>query len=429
MQQYNLFIEKKVGSWLFTVGYSGSHGNTLPSMYLDNGENTTMSPQEISCFHNGINCPATDSSVATAGGYVATGSDPYAQQVPNPFNPTGTLPFQGTLKGATIPRGLYDGPYPLFPGQIAPVSIGYSSYNSLQIEAKHQLARGLMTDVFFTWSKELDFSYLQSEHNQAIDTDSNISQYGPFPWNQHDPQYNRRYGLDDVPARLVANVIYELPFGPGHHLSPDNKIARFLVGGWSIGATEMDESGYPLNIYDNDPGSLTWRPNRAPNEQLVLPKIDQKWYNGKTSVTLPDGRVVTPANYTFLKYNPDAFVAPVIQLPTGKYVNDIDWLGNSAIDYGSVRCPSINNLNLTIRRAFKLTERFTLEFQANATNLLNHPNIENYATDLGSSTELTPNNTNNISLGYPTNSANTFGTHGLTDFDNRQIEFQLRVRF
>jgi hypothetical protein len=42
---------------------------------------------------------------------------------------------------------------------------------------------------------------------------------------------------------------------------------------------------------------------------------------------------------------------------------------------------------------------------------------------------LTPNNTNNISLGYPTNSKNTFGTHGLTDFDNRQIEFELALRF
>ena len=27
MQQYNLFVEKKVGNWLFSAGYSGSHGS------------------------------------------------------------------------------------------------------------------------------------------------------------------------------------------------------------------------------------------------------------------------------------------------------------------------------------------------------------------------------------------------------------------
>ena len=78
-------------------------------------------------------------------------------------------------------------------------------------------------------------------------------------------------------------------------------MAGYLASGWSFGATEMDESGYPLDIYDNDPGSLDFRPNRAPNEPLLLPKIDQNWYNGTTPVTLPDGRIITPANYTLLE--------------------------------------------------------------------------------------------------------------------------------
>jgi hypothetical protein len=368
--------------------------------------------------------------VAAAGGYLGTGSDPYSQQVPNPFNPTGTLPFQTVLKSATFSRGYYDGPFPLFPNQIQAVSIGYSSYNALQVEAKHQISHGLMLDVSYTWSKELDFSYLQSEHNQATDTDVAFGQFTQ-EWDQINPHLNRRYGLDDVPNRFVANLVYDLPFGSGHSLNPGNKVAGYLASGWSIGATEMDESGYPIDIYDNDPGSLDSRPNRAPGEPLLLPKSLQHWYNGKTTVALPDGRSVTPANYTFLKFNPDAFVAPVIPSPTsaGKYINDTYWMGDSAINYSTIRDPSINNLNFTLRRSFKLTERFTVEVQANATNLLNHPNIETYSTDLGSGTELTPNNSSNIPLGYPTNSANTFGTHGLTDFDNRQIEFQLRVKF
>jgi hypothetical protein len=311
-------------------------------------------------------------------------------------------------------------------GNLEPLSVGFSSYSSLQLEAKHQFGHGLMADIFYTWSKALEESYFQAEHNQASDTDVAFGQ-----WNQIDPHANRRYGLDDVPARFVANIVYDLPFGHGHSLNPSNKVASLLVGGWSLGATEMDQRGFPVDIYDDSPGSLTQRPNRAPNEPLILPKIDQQWYNGKTPVTLPDGRIITPANYTFLKYNPDAFVAPVIPSPTttGKYINDTYWLGNSAINYSNVRAPGINNLNLTVRRSFRVTERVAIDLQANTTNLLNHPNFQTYATDLGSSTNLSPSNTNNIALGYPTNSTNTYGTHSLTDFDNRQIEFQLKVRF
>jgi len=389
VQQYNLFIERKVGGWLFSAGYSGSHGSRLPVEYYLNGENSTLlaapsvnGSNVINCFHAGISCGPTDSSVAAAGGYRGTGSDPYTQQVTNPFNPTGTLPFQGVYLAKTIQRGLYDGAFPMFNGLLPEVSAAYSSYNSLQLEAKHQFGHGLMADVFYTWSKSLSDSYYQAEHNQAADTD-----VASMQWNQVDPHANRRYDIDDIPGRFVANIVYALPFGPGHNLNPSNKVAGFLVGGWTIGATEMDESGYPLDIYDNDPGSLDARPNRATNEPLLLPKIDQKWYNGTTPVTLPDGRIITPANFTFLKFNPDAFNTPVIPNPTNsaKYLNDTYWLGNSAINYSTIRDPSINNLNFSIRRNFKVTERLAIEFQANATNLLNHPNIETYTTDLGSS--------------------------------------------
>ena len=81
----------------------------------------------------------------------------------------------------------------------------------------------------------------------------------------------------------------------------------------------------------------------------------------------------------------------------------------------------------SLTRDFKLTERFTLAFQCNMSNALNHPNIETYAMDLGS-TELTPGNANNIPLGYSA-STSSFGTHNVTTFDFRQVEFQASLRF
>lgn len=385
----------------------------------------------INCFHAGQNCAPSDSSVAAAGGYLGTGSDPYTQQVTNPFNPTGTLPFQSAYIAKTIARGLYDGPYPMFgsnstsSGLEPQMNYGTSSYNSLQVEAKHQFGHGLMVDAFYVWSKSLSNSYFQAEHNQSGDTETGSN--AGFQWNQIDQKANRRLDIDDVGGRFVANVIYQLPFGTGHSLNPSNKVASYVVSGWRIGATEMDQSGFPLDITDADPGSLDSRPNRVASEPLILPQSLQGWYNGTTKVTLPDGRIYTPTAFTYLRFNPDAFSAPVDQI-NGKYLPDTYWMGTSAINYGEVRAPSINNLNFSITRDFKLTERFTLQFQANATNLLNHPNFQTYTADLGSGVEQSATNSSNIPLGYSANT-NSYGTHSNTTFDFRQIEFAMHVRF
>src|SRR5208282_3665630 len=86
VQQYNFFVEHKVGSWLLSVGYSGSKGSRLPVEYYLNGENSTLlaapsvsGSNVVSCFHAGLNCSAFDSSTPSSpgvkGGYLQTGSD------------------------------------------------------------------------------------------------------------------------------------------------------------------------------------------------------------------------------------------------------------------------------------------------------------------------------------------------------------------
>jgi len=424
-QQWNVFFEKKVSSWLFSIGYVGSHGNNLPVNRVPiNGENLLLPANIQTCYHAGLNCPANDSAVAAAGGFLGTGVDPYSQSVTNPFNPTGSLPFTGTLRQATIPRGILDGPFPLFYGQTVPASDGYSSYNALQVQAKHQVGHGLILDASYTWSKELDYSSFEAENNVVRDTDLNAYN-GP---NLFHIRANRKLGSNDMPHRFVASLVYALPFGAGHSLNPQNRISRALVSGWGIAAVEMDQSGYPIDITGDSSGSLDGRSNRT-TEPLQVPKALQHWYDGKTSVTLPDGNVITPAAYTFLKYNVGAFTSPVIVNPTNsaKYLNDTYWMGTQAVDYGGMRAPMINNLNFTLKRSFRVSDRIGIDFQADATNVLNHPNFETYTSALGSA-ELTPSNSTNTPLGVATGSS-TYGTHSNLTFDSRQIELQMRLRF
>ena len=116
---------------------------------------------------------------------------------------------------------------------------------------------------------------------------------------------------------------------PGKHFNTDNRAARVIVSGWKLGWASVLQSGFPTPIGGGDSGSMNNLPNRVPGEPLQVPKALQHWYNGSTTVTLPDGRQITPCANCFLQYNVDAFSLPVIPNPTtpGAYINDNYWAG------------------------------------------------------------------------------------------------------
>ena len=102
----------------------------------------------------------------------------------------------------------------------------------------------------------------------------------------------------------------------------------------------------------------------------------------------------------------------------------------------AIRAPRRSNLDVSITRNFKLTERYALEFSAHATNALNHPQFGGsfassggYNAGLGAInvTAPTANNTN-TQLGQGSGSS-TFGTYGLSTYDPRQVELGLKLRF
>jgi hypothetical protein len=82
---------------------------------------------------------------------------------------------------------------------------------------------------------------------------------------------------------------------------------------------------------------------------------------------------------------------------------------------------------MSLRRAFAIRERLRLEISANATNVLNHTELNgNYNGGLGS-TILTNNPSSGLIPGYGNSSS--YGTIGTGTFDSRQIVMQARVIF
>jgi len=426
MQQWNVFLEKSLGSsWLVSAGYSASKGTQLPVGRFPLTHLGLLPQATLDCYRNGANCSGVNSDVAGKG-YVQTGEDPAQGLVPNPFNPGGTLPFQGALGQAVIPRQMRDSRYPLFFGTPLQVTPGFSDYHSMILQVNRRFAGGLQFNAHYTWSKSLDFTSTEAHANGFNDVTGSYN----FVQDVVNLRNNRKLSTTDVPHRLVYSVVYELPFGTGKRFAVENRVLRHIASGWRLGSVGVFQSGLPLFIGGGGAnGSLNGLPNVVPGVPRELPQQLQGWYDGKTTITLPSGRQITPNANSFLKYNPDAFRGRVIPNPNapGSFIEDRYWYGTAGLTYAGLRNPRRNNVNLSIARSFQATERFVVEFSADVFNFFNHTQFRSYDSFLGGVvTQADP--ATNTPLGA-VSGGSSYGTHGLATFDPRQVEVNLRVRF
>ncbi|MCI0623696.1 MAG: TonB-dependent receptor, partial [Acidobacteria bacterium] len=358
VQQWNLFLERKLGSnWLVAAGYVASKGDHLPYARLPVNSDQFIGQTVLDSWR-------ADYIARNGRGHL--GND----QIPSPFQPAGgpLIPFGGTLGRSTLSRRETLLPYPHFGGMQQQTSLGFSNYHALQLQVNRSLASGLLLNAHYTWSKSLGFS--QTEVFTNAFGDSGVFVIGEL----HRLNLRNNYSLltTDIPHRLLVSYVYELPFGAGKRFTPQNRVIQALVSGWRTGGVFFTQSGLPMQIVGGANGALNGRPNRLAGVPIEVPKELQRWYDGKTTVTLPSGRQIRPCNFCFLKYSSDAFQGQVVTTADGSVANDIFWYGNAALSYNDLRTFGQTNWNASLERTFRLKEGISMEFSAQATNVLNH---------------------------------------------------------
>jgi hypothetical protein len=211
-----------------------------------------------------------------------------------------------------------------------------SNYNALQLQYRRRLLAGLQALLNYTWSHSLD-----NVSNDVVTGQSNTVISAA-----------RDYASSDFDVRqsFSGAFTYAIP-------SPlkDGAFA-FLAKDWSIDAVIVARSGFPFNgiVFSTSPdpgGYATSRPDLVPGQPL--------WLYGSHCIAV-DG--VPCAGGKGL--NPAAFAIPgtVRQGTEGR--NDIAGFGLTQVD-------------LSISRKFRFSERLDLQFRADAFNVLNHPNFTN----------------------------------------------------
>ena len=412
VHQWNFFVEQTLGrAWLAAVGYVGSHGGNLPWRAFPMTGTWTLPDSTLQQWRdawynsNGLNNPA-----------VAEIDNPIPELVGKAAGPIGKAKVS-TLNSLQPYLGLL--------GQTYLGNHGDSDYNALQFRVRRAYASGLQAQFNYTWSKATGLVGGPSNGSYAESQMAGGGSSAAGGIDYRNLNNNRGYLNHDITHRFVTVVSYELPLGKGRLLDFGNGALNTALGGWQLATVITLQSGQP---WGPSCGTMNGRCIPVSGEPLELPENLQGWYDGKTAVTLPNGRTITPSANRYLMWNPDAFTVPVVQLPNGKYQTDQYVWGTTPQYITGLRTPAFYNANLTVNKKFEFTERVRLEFLAEATNLLNATNFNPRGINGSVSPALTANAATNTKVGQNSNMG--FGSLDLNQlYEPRQITFSLRLVF
>jgi hypothetical protein len=277
-----------------------------------------------------------------------------------------------------FPAGPIQRRNPNIASQVELFTSAVNNFNGFYIDLNRRFRGGLAFRANYTHSKSLDNSSSISG-TQAVSNASTAM----------DPDdRNRDYGLSafDVRNRFSVNSSYELPFGSGNALlSGATGLTGKLVSGWQLNAIVAFQGGFPfstlLGFSQSRDGNTNFpdRPNMAPGR------------------TLDGAYIRKPERWI----DPTAFALQ----PAGTYGN-----AGRNILIG----PGLTEVNLSLFKTTRLSERWGLQFRSEFFNLLNRSNF-----GIPSTVVLTPSGSPSGSAGIITRTATT----------SRQIQFGVKLTF
>jgi hypothetical protein len=280
---------------------------------------------------------------------------------------------------------------------------GLSWYNSLQVELRRRLAKGLLLQGSYVFAKELD-TIQRSFRDPYIKT---IGQA--------------------LPHAIKVTWIYELPFGRGRtYLGNSHGIVDGIIGGWAIQGAGRLQSGALLNFgnvqlvgmtpdqlrsqiglrFDNANKLVYYEPANIIKNTIAAYNVSATnigpYGNGGFSTTgVPTGQYIAPAN----------------QPVSGQTTNCIQVVAGDCQPYALyIRGPWFQRLDVSMVKKIRFTETKNLELRGEFLNAFNNVNF--YGTTCASAS---------ASCGVIT-SAYT-DTSNTQDPGGRLIQLVLRINF
>ncbi len=254
-----------------------------------------------------------------------------------------------------------------------------SSFNAFESSLNRRFARGFTTKFTYMWSKALG----PNGNTTGVDGYSDAT-----------PAYqllNKAVQSYDRPHQFTASATWELPFGKGRKWA-EQGFAGALLGGWQLNSLLVLYSGPPFTV-TTSATSLN-APGNAQTADLVRQKVEI---------------LGTPNSW----FDPFAFGV----------VTDARF-GSSG--FNVVRAPGLANLDASVFREFRITERFRAQFRAEAFNVTNTPHFAAPGATVSNMQLNADGSIRNLNGYTVITSVQNTGREGI---DERLFRFGLRLTF
>jgi hypothetical protein len=248
-------------------------------------------------------------------------------------------------------------------------TLGRSNYHAAFVSLRKRISHGLTFDFNYTLSKSLD--QLGSIQNE-----------GPQFSTSFDP--NTDYGPSDFDRTHIvnANFVYDLPFGSGRRFGADNRLDK-VIGGWYVSGIYHAFSGGPLAVSQGNTafgGGLVFGPATG-----AIPLARPDYGNSVNRGVVGSGGIGTAGNPA------NAVPGSGLNLfanPEAVYRNfrRINLAGDTRQGRGVLRGLPFWNLDISLGKMVKLTERVKFALAFDFFNVLNRVNFNTPGLSLTSPT-------------------------------------------
>ena len=311
VQQYSIDIQRELPFGVAVeVAYVGSHSTHLTQATAN------------------ININALNPSLLSQGAALtATVANPF-------FNKGGA----GVIGSATLSQVQLLLPFPTFSTiNLQNNDSSHARYDSMVAKAQKRMSMGFTVLSTFTWSRN---------HDASSGGAGNFLNAGAAgPQNPYDMASEYSLANVDTPLRWATGFTFELPFGRNKKFLGTGKALDYAVGGWSINAVSVYQSGFPLQI------------TQSTNNNSVFGYASQRPMATGTSSVTSGSLESRLSNYI----NKDAFTTS----PRGTFGNVARAL--------EMRGPGQANWDVSIFKSFSIVEKFKGQFRAEALNAFNTP--------------------------------------------------------
>ncbi len=257
------------------------------------------------------------------------------QLVDNPF--FGTIAPNLPLGQRQVTRASLLDTYPQFSGAAGYATFADSIYHAATLRIEKRFSSGLSFLLAYTFSKLIDNNQGAGGNSSFVESgDEGVRNWDNIAW-------ERSVSSNDLPQRLVISGSYELPFG-----KTGPAIVKHAIGGWQLNAIATFQSGNVIAVSQNGTAFGSSKPNVVGDPSLDDPTIDM-WLNRAAFTNSPA--------FTY---------------------------GNVGRNLPRTRSDGWNNYDVSALKNFNITERFRLQFRAEAFNFTNTPVFGSPAANIDS---------------------------------------------